>query len=160
METLQNGLQTLSGRTLICYRSHPKDREGNVFIGVCPPTGGEGVPTLARSTWGRGTPRYLPPSQVRLGEGYPNVPNPSPCQVRMGGRVGVPQGTYPPSLPGQDGGKGGGTPRYLPPLPRPRTCYTAGGMPLAFTQEDFLVSIVFNETNIARSSVNAEFTLQ
>ena len=29
------------------------------------------------------------------------------------------------------------------------TCYAEGGVPLAFTQEDFLVSIIFNDTSIA-----------
>ena len=41
--------------------------------------------------------------------------------------------------PGQDGGEG--VPQRTYPHPRPRTCYTAGGMPLAFTREDFLVDI-------------------
>ena len=48
---------------------------------------------------------------------------------------------------------GQGTPRTWDGVP-PRqisiasSCYTAGGMPLAFTQEDFLVSIDFNESYI------------
>ena len=67
---------------------------------------------------GGSTPRYLPPSQVRTGEGVRQGTYP-PSQVRTGG--GVPQGTYPPTSPW------------------PRTCYMAGGMPLAFTQENFLV---------------------
>ena len=90
---------------------------------------GEGYPKVptpwARSGWGEETPpRYLLPSQVRTGgEGVPQGTNPS-GQVKMGGE-GISQGSYPL---GQ---------RYL----WPRTCYTAGGMPLAFTQEDFLVEI-------------------
>ena len=68
-------------------------------------------------------------------------------------RVGVPQpglGGYPISgLGGTLTRSGWGVPRYPPTLrwdtPPPRqisiasTCYAAGGMPLAFTQEDFLV---------------------
>ena len=61
-------------------------------------------PPLARSVrgGGGGTPRYLPPGQVRMGEG-------TPSQVRMGG--------------------GGGTPRYLP-LPRPGQDRRRGGTPI------------------------------
>ena len=81
------------------------------------------------------------------GEGYPS-------QIWM---VGVPQPGldgrgylgYPPR-PGLDGGEHTwGTPPPPPPIldgvPPPRqssiasTCYAAGGMPLAFMQEDFLV---------------------
>ena len=66
----------------------------------------------------------------------------TPTQVWMGG---VPQGTPWPCLDGGDGG-------YTPPPPIRQssiasTCYAAGGMPLAFTQEDFLVlqcDFVFN----------------
>ena len=129
-------------------------------------TGVPKVPTPTRLGWGRGTPRYLPtrlgwgrgypkvptpwpgqnrgtqgtyPHQVRMGEGYPKVP---PHQVRMG--EGVLQDTYPPPR------SGWGDPPPPPPPHRPgqgscgylgpRTCFTAGGMPLAFTQEDFLVT--------------------
>ena len=79
------------------------------------------------------------------------VPLPQP------GGGGVPQSplgvlatrqAYEPLVITQVPGRGGGglTPRYLPTLPpppprRPRTCYTAGGMPLAFTEEDFLVMV-------------------
>ena len=113
---------------------------------------------LSRWGWGRGYPRYLPPGQgtyplgqVRTGEGVPQgtyptsqvrmrggVPKvPPPSQVRM--RGGVPQGTYPPgqgtySLPHQ------GT---YPPSPRQGLATRRGGMPLAFTQEDFLLFISF-----------------
>ena len=69
--------------------------------------------------------------------GYPKVPTPPLAKVPT-----------PPASQVRMGG--GGTPRYLPPspgqgtyrptpTPRPRTSYMAGGMPLAFTQEDFLV---------------------
>ena len=116
-----------------------------------------GVPTLTRSkvpTSPRpgqdlgGISRYLPPSQVRMGEGgIPKYLPPGqvrtgrggtprhlpPGQVRTGGG-GTPR--YLPPWPGQDRG---GTPRYLPlpsilirylSPPPPRTCYTPGSMPL------------------------------
>ena len=107
--------------------------EGNSFsLLVCPHPGGT----------------Y--PGQVQMGGEVPQGTYPHPGQD--GG--GVPQGTYP--WPGQDGGRG--TPKYLPPArlgrgvpqgtyppPPPRTCYTAGGMPLVFTQEDFLVSSIVSD---------------
>ena len=89
-------------------------------------------------------PRYLPP--------WPRYLPPQPGQDR-GGRKGVPQSTYPPGQgtyppwPGEDERRGypkvpTPQPRHLhPPL---RTCYTADGMPLAFTQEDFLVHVKFH----------------
>ena len=104
--------------------------------GTCPPPPSQGA-YPSRSGWGRGTPRYLPPIQVRMGEGYPKVPTPlakvpTPHQVRTGG--GTPrylptplpsQGTYPPGQVRTGGypegevvprsGWGRGTPRYLPP---------------------------------------------
>ena len=78
------------------------------------------------------------PSQVwMVGDGgYPGYP---PGQVWMVGR-------YPGYPPGQVWMVGGtqGTPHhdwmgYPPPTSIASTCYAAGGMPLAFTQEDFLV---------------------
>ena len=106
-----------------------------VFLSVHTSMGGGGA-TLARSGW--------------WGGGYPG-------QVWMVGR-GVPQ-------PGLDGGGTQGTPMTgwgtrlarsgwwggypgypptmtgwsTPPPSIASTCYAAGGMPLAFTQEDFLV---------------------
>ena len=86
-------------------------RGGGVSQGIYPlakvpttwPGQGEEYPKVPTPTQpdpdrGGGIPRYLPPSQVRTGEG-------------------IPQGTYPPTQPGQDGGKG--TPRYLPAPLRP-----------------------------------------
>ena len=81
---------------------------------VCPQGEGGTYPGQVQMGGG-GTPRYIPHPPARSGQGR-----------------GVPQGTYP--QPGQ----GEGVPQGTYP-PRPRTCYTAGGMPLAFTQEDFLV---------------------
>ena len=72
--------------------------------------------------WWMGVPQGRSPSHVRMGvpQGrYPPAKVDLPGQVRMG----VPQGRYSPSNVG---------------TPSSRTCYTAGGMPLAFTQ-DFLV---------------------
>ena len=82
------------------------------------------------------------------GEGY--LPRPGPD-----GGGGVPQGTYSPPPPGQDGGRGypkvptparsGWGRGYLPPPPRPRTCYMVGSMPLALmdflAQEDSLAGL-------------------
>ena len=95
------------------------------------------------------------PSQV-VGGGYPitGLEGGTSSQVWTGGTPSqVWMGEYP--IPGLDGG---GYPRvpgldrvpptqdwmgYPPPPIRQsrieRTCYAAGGMPLAFTQEDFLV---------------------
>ena len=72
------------------------------------------------------TPREVPPP--------PKVDTPQPWQDRER----VTQGRYPPAEVGTPG-QG----RYPPPPPS--TCYMAGGMPLTFTQEDFLVNhiIVF-----------------
>ena len=104
---------------------------GYVFIGVCPSTlVGGGVPH----------PRFpgldggVPHSQVRTG-GTPSQVWDGGCtlsQVRTGG------------YPFPDLNKGG-----TPPTPSIRqssiasNCYAAGGMPLAFTQEDFLVLLCF-----------------
>ena len=100
------------------YLPHPKDGEGKSFtLSVHTPGGGgvptlTGVPTLVRSRRG-GVPNLVGGGVPTLGGGYP--------------KVGTPR-------PGQDGG---GTPKIG--TPRQGTCYTAGGMPLAFMQEDFLV---------------------
>ena len=102
------------------------------------------------------------------GRGYPKVPNPPPRQVPMGG-LPPSQGTYP--QPGSDGRRGypkvptpwpryspgqvlmggGGVPKALTTPPPPPQIgqqmeYAAVGMPLAFTQEDFLVRIIFTQS--------------
>ena len=75
------------------------------------------------------------PGHVRTGRWYPEVPTPL---ARSG--WGVLQGTYP-------AGQEEGVPQGTYPLtkvgttPWQGTCYTAGGMPLAFTQENFLLYI-------------------
>ena len=98
---------------------------------------GGGVPHLRSGWWGGGVPHSR--SQW-LGGG-------TPSQVWMVGR-GVPHprsgwwggGGYP--IQGLDGG--GGYLEYPPPIRQSsiaNTCYAASGVPLAFTQEDLLVSI-------------------
>ena len=115
-------------------------REGNSFtLLVCPHLGGGGVPISHNAL------QHFPECHgADTGEGVP-------CQVQPGGGGTLPGGTLPdrvppllarsgwwgyphrvPPRPGQDGG--GGTQDN-----RRSTHYTAGGMPLAFTQEDFLV---------------------
>ena len=130
--------------------------EGNIFTFCVNPHlvggwGGGGRRTPSQ-VWTRGgTPTrsgWLGGTLARYG--WWGVPQPG-----LDGGGGVPiqvwmVGGYPP-LPGLDGG-GGGTPpgqvwmvgRYPPPTPIRQssiasTCYPTGGMPLAFTQEDFLV---------------------
>ena len=129
-------------------------REGNIYIWEClsvqqwsgrtpsqvvcpiPGLGGYSVPGLGGVG---GTP-----SQVWVG-GYP-------CnRLARSGWWGVPRGTpgYPPTIM-----TGWGVPPpWLDGVPPPpirqnstaSTCYAAGGMPLAFTQEDFLViSVIKN----------------
>ena len=104
-----------------CYRLHPKDGEGNVFSLFT--WGGE----VRRPGPDGGAPRYLPSSQVRMGEGVPQgiyTPGQGTYPPARSG-WGVPQGTSP--RPGQDGG-GGAQGTYLPPpakvpTPRDRTAY-------------------------------------
>ena len=131
----------------------------------------DGVPPI--QTWDRGS-RYTGLDGVPhpdLGQGgYPGYPHPRldvvplfrtgwdtpyqqngipPVQDWMGspcpGLDGIPPISrmgYPPSQTGW------GTPHQVPPtISKASTCYAAGGVPLAFTQEDFLVlflSIVKN----------------
>ena len=99
---------------------------------------GGGVPQV----WMVG--RYLgyPPQQGLDGGGYPGYPPARSgwCWVPQVWMVGV------PPWPGLDGGGYPGYP-HIPPTIRQNsivsTCYPAGGMPLAFTQEDFLVVCLF-----------------
>ena len=121
--------------------------EGYPFPGL---DGGGGFP-LPRSGFGGGYPVPGLDSGVPSSQVWTGVPH---CQIWMG----VPttsgldgstptvqtweEGTPYPDLgrgtphPGQVPGWGGGTP-YQNSIAY--TCYAAGGMPLAFTQEDFLV---------------------
>ena len=106
------------------YRPHSKNGEGTVFTGVCPSTPGVGV----RQGYRRG---YLSPKKGVSLFGYPlarsGVPSPPP-PARTG--LGCPPGqnrTWYPSSPRQ--------------YSRGYSCYAMGGMPLVFTQDDFLVVI-------------------
>ena len=109
---------------------------GKVLFSVClsvhTSTGGGGLPQPGLD--GGGVPRPgldgggqgIPQSGLDGGGGYPS-------QVWMVG--GVPQ-------PGLDGGRVPG----VPPIRQSSiasTCYPAGGPPLAFTQEDFLLLSLF-----------------
>ena len=118
-----------------------------------------GLPTLARSRWREGYPKVLPLSWPGQDGGYPKVPTPGPGQdtgrgtprylplhprARSGWRD-TPRYLSPPPQPGHEGG---GVPQgtYLSPLARSgwgERYPKAGGMPLAFTQEDFLVPLLF-----------------
>ena len=87
---------------------------------------------------------------VHRGGWYPDpggVPGPPRGVPGPPGGTRTPPGGVPRPPPGEGGvpgpprgGSGSGTP---PGQDRRSTHYTAGGMPLAFTQEDFLVSEVF-----------------
>ena len=100
------------------------------------------------------------PSQVQVGGypisglgGYPiSGPGGTPSQVHRGYPISG-LGGYPISGPGR------GVPhlrsRGIPIVPPPgiaSTCYgyAAGGMPLAFTQEDFLVVTIFSEKSFTK----------
>ena len=90
--------------------------EGYVFTGACLLTPGEGYPSqVPTANGGKGTQRYIPPSQVQMGgEGTPRyLPS---IQVKTGGYPKVPKGTqrYIPPSQVQMGGEG--TPRYLPSI--------------------------------------------
>ena len=114
----------------------------------------------------------LPPAIRRMGEGnsfslFTSGGGGTPSQVQVGGagysisgpgRGGTPSqvGGYPsrggyPSQGGVPQLGGGVTPGTPPRIASTCYGYAAGGMPLAFTQEDFLVSIVFNEMNITKA---------
>ena len=91
--------------------------------------GGGGVPCPRSGWWGGGG--Y--PIPVVGGTPRPGLDRVPPGQVWMDGEGGA--------VPHPCGG--GGTPP--PPIRQSSiasTCYTAGGMPLAFTQEDFLVHFI------------------
>ena len=147
----QSGLRNSS--QVANYRPHPKDGEGTVFTEgrvphlhpiILPPSGsmsslGEGNPPPSHNTsigprfFFRGVPQ---PRQV-LGQdsGYPGT-GWGTLPFRTG--LGIPcpgLGGVPPPHPGLDG---------VPPPPpnwdsMACTCYAAGDMPLAFTQEEFLI---------------------
>ena len=101
-------------------------RMRKVIVSVCGSVhtaGGGGGKVTPSTDWGG------PPSDPNRG-----IPNPS--QWEGGGTLSqVTMGRGTP-IPGQDWGKGGGTPNWNSIA---CTCYAVGSMPLAFTQEDYLV---------------------
>ena len=166
IKSLQNGLQSNSGVTpFVTDRVRSTMARLCFDMSVCLSTPGEGAPARSRRGWGREVPhlRYPSPSDLAhggtlMGGTPPQVP---PHQAWWG----VPQWGV-PILGTPQSGLMGGTPtggypirpgRGYPPsdLAGGRyptsgsTWYAAVGMPLAFTQEDFLVSIIFNERSIA-----------
>ena len=121
-----------------CYRTHPKDSEGNVCLFTerrYPQSCSSSCPkSCPWSCGGRG----VPPGSVRGA-----VPSPVPGPVSWGthnpvsGPVASPD-PWPGQvvLPSKERG-------YLPSkigVPPTLTGFATGGMPLAVTQEDFLVS--------------------
>ena len=135
------------------YRPNPKD-DGRLCFHFVHHFGG-GVGGTPSQVWkglgvphprsGRGGGRVSQP-KVWMEGGYP-IPGldggyPIPGLDRVGGAQGTPsspgwgtshQQDGVPPCPGQDGGG------YLNWNSMACTCYAAGGMPLAFTQEEFLV---------------------
>ena len=137
---------------------HPRSGWWGGGFPIPSPGWGGGVYPIPGLDGGR-VPRVTPPPAR---SGWWGVPHP------RSGWWGV------PPLPGLDGGGGyvgypppgqvwmvGCTPSQVwmvgvhrvPPTPHPpiretsiaSTCYAAGGVPLAFTQEDFLVSLIYNQ---------------
>ena len=130
----------------------------------CPPPGsGKGVPLPYLPPGpGKGTPCPSPGP----GKGVPPCcPCPTPTWTWEGGILTSPLSPlldlgrgYPhPALPPRPEKRLPPTPPCPPALPPPSgdrrqnsiasTCYAAGGMPLAFTQEHFLVVFIFMRTN-------------
>ena len=127
------------------------------------PLGG-GYP--ARSSWGGTLPG--PAGGGTLAGGYPGQVPPLARSARRGGPGGgvpdlgtpppgypparVPPTRVPPHIPPQLGTPPAGYPPWGVPGGYPgqgtigSTCSTAGGMPLAFTQEDFLVLFVMKNS--------------
>ena len=125
-----------SSRDFAFYCPNPKDGEGIVFTGVCLSTGGYPSPrffqrSLVPGPFLRGypSPKFFPRSLVSgpfPGE-YPS-PAKSQSPVTAGG-----------SSPGQGYPQPGLGYPSLRQNSRASTCYAAGSVPLAVTQEDFLV---------------------
>ena len=130
-------------------------RQGGTYPGYLP---GRGVPTWG--TPGRGHLPRVPPGRGSAHLGYPpqqggacpGTPLAGGCLPRVpplpaGGHL----PRYPPpsrGAPAQGTPWQGGPPAVPPPPPSRSsiacTCYAAVGMPLAFTQEDFLVFMQFS----------------
>ena len=97
--------------------------------------------------WG-GYPPPLSRLDPRIGGAGRVPPHPGQIPGWVGGQVPPCPTPHPGQIPGW-GGRVGHTPLLIPPPHHPgiwhsiaSTCYAAGGMPLAFTQEDFLVLII------------------
>ena len=124
------------------YRPHPKD-DGKVLFSVCQSTPG-GVPhpypspslsiPVGGGTWSSLGQGGIPQSSLGWGGGVPQPWMGGYPNLGLGGTPTLDRGV--PHLM-----SGGGTPGT--PLRIASTCYgyAAGGVPLAFTQEDFLVVI-------------------
>ena len=143
---------------------HPRSEQGGtpsqVHMGVPHPRSGQGYPIPDPD---RGTPSKVwmggTPSQVWMGGYLILLTGGTPSKIRMGYPPCSRLDVVPPSRTGWGtllSRTGWGTPpsktgwgKYLPPVqdwmgyPPPvskaSTCYAAGGVPLPFTQEDFLV---------------------
>ena len=96
---------------------------------------------------------FLPPAS----EGWGKVMFSQVCVRSQGGGGGVPQShvlsqvTGPRSFLGDTPVLARGVPHPWPGDSRASTCYTARGMPLAITQEDFLFLRNFKFTILSRS---------
>ena len=119
---------------LVCLSVHTWEGVPHPTDGGYPlPRSGQGAPHLADGG--------VPPSQVWTG-GYPiQLTEGTPSQVWRGGYpIQLTGGTPFPGLD-REVPPGRGTPLHQ--TSTACTCYAAGGMPLAFTQEDFLVRRYF-----------------
>ena len=152
---------------------HHRSRSGYPILGSGRGAPTQGTPWQGAPTWGiplAGAPTWGTPQQGASAWGTPQ---------QGGAHLGYPQQGTPAWSTPQQGATAWGTPQQegahlgyppwqevparVPPRPPSRssiacTCYAVVGMPLVFTQEDFLVSIVFNEINIA--SAMASLTLR
>ena len=125
--------------------------------GVPPSQDRTGIPPLRGQDWGiplTGT-RVPPPEgqdRVPLSQDRTGVPTHPPSQDRTGAHLWLGLGTPPPP-PSQDW-------RVPPPLrqnSRASTCYAAGGMPLAVTQEDYLVRSKVSSHTSGQRFINLYF---
>ena len=117
------------------YRSHPKDAEDTVFTGVCLSTGRGGGTPVPGSFPGSLVPGLFLGATLVLGF-FPGLLS----QIFSEGGTPVPARGGTPERGTLTAGTG-----VLPPFTprrqnsRASTCYAAGGMSLAVTQEDFLM---------------------
>ena len=128
---------------VICYRPHPRDGEGTVFsLFVSSHRSGQGGYRIPGTSPGGGYPIQLMEVPIPGLDGGGGVSHPAD------GGVPHPRSTSVPPWKGLDGVRlqpeSDGV--HPPPIRQnsiASTCCTAGGMPLAFTQEDFLVFAEF-----------------